>query len=89
MDSSFVVRKRRGRRVASKQDRVEYEEGDEGRVGGTREGASGGQLSVEEIERLRDYEADTKNRKQLMERFEKRIRAVRTVSTTGKGKEGD
>src|SRR5215218_4451723 len=32
-----------------------------------------GQLSVEEIEQLRDYEADNRNRRSLMERFERRI----------------
>lgn len=36
-----------------------------------------GQLSVEEIERLRDYEAEHKNRRSLMERFERRLRAGR------------
>jgi len=32
-----------------------------------------GQLSVEEIKQLRDYEADNRNRRSLMERFERRI----------------
>ena len=34
-------------------------------------------LSVEEIEMLRDYEAENRNRRSLMERFERRIRAAR------------
>ena len=34
-------------------------------------------LSVEEIEMLRDYEAENRNRRSLMERFERRIRVVR------------
>ncbi len=36
-----------------------------------------GELSVEEIERLRDYEAKNKNRRSLMQRFDTRIGAVR------------
>ncbi len=32
-----------------------------------------GELSVEEIEQLRDYEAENRNRRSLMERFERRI----------------
>ena len=36
-----------------------------------------GELSVEEIERLRDYETEHKNRRSLMQRFEIRIRAAR------------
>ncbi len=36
-----------------------------------------GELSVEEIERLRDYEAEHKNRRSLLQRFETRIRATR------------
>jgi len=36
-----------------------------------------GQLSVEEIEQLRDYEAEHRNRRSLMERFDRRIRAGR------------
>ena len=36
-----------------------------------------GELSVEEIERLRDYEAKNKNRRSLIKRFETRIRAAR------------
>ena len=36
-----------------------------------------GQLSVEEIEQLRDYEAEHRNRRSLMERFGRRIRAGR------------
>ncbi len=37
-----------------------------------------GELSVEEIERLRDYEAEHKNRRSLMQRFETRIEAARS-----------
>ncbi len=36
-----------------------------------------GGLSVEEIERLRDYEAEHKNRRSLLQRFETRIRSAR------------
>ena len=36
-----------------------------------------GQLSVEEIEQLWDYEAEHRNRRSLMERFDRRIRAGR------------
>ncbi len=36
-----------------------------------------GELSVEEIERLRDYEAQNKARRSLMDRLERRIRAAR------------
>jgi hypothetical protein len=32
-----------------------------------------GELSVEEIEQLRDYEAENRKRRSLMERFERRI----------------
>ncbi len=35
------------------------------------------ELSVEEIERLQDYEAEHKNRRSLMQRFETRIRSAR------------
>jgi uncharacterized protein YdiU (UPF0061 family) len=37
-----------------------------------------GELSVEEIERLRDYEAEHKNRRSLMQRFDTRIEAARS-----------
>jgi hypothetical protein len=36
-----------------------------------------GELSVEEIERLRAYEAEHRNRRSLLERFERRLRAAR------------
>lgn len=36
-----------------------------------------GELSVEEIERLREYEANNKNRRSLMRRFDTRISAAR------------
>jgi polyhydroxyalkanoate synthesis regulator phasin len=36
-----------------------------------------GELSVEEIERLQDYEAEHKNRRSLLQRFETRIRSAR------------
>jgi hypothetical protein len=36
-----------------------------------------GELSVEEIERLREYEAKNKNRRSLMQRFDTRIGAAR------------
>ena len=36
------------------------------------------ELSVEEIERLRDYEAEHKNRRSLLQRFETRIRSARS-----------
>jgi hypothetical protein len=48
-----------------------------------------GELSVEEIEQLRDYEAKNKNRRSLMTRFEKRIRTARNDDTTGKAKEAN
>jgi hypothetical protein len=35
------------------------------------------ELSVEEIEQLRDYEAENRNRRSIMQRFETRIRAAR------------
>jgi hypothetical protein len=36
-----------------------------------------GELSVEELERLRDYETENRNRRSLLERFDRRIRAAR------------
>ena len=36
-----------------------------------------GELSIEELERLRDYEAQSKNRRSIMQRLETRIRAKR------------
>ncbi len=36
-----------------------------------------GELSVEELERLRDYEAENRNRRSLLERFDRRIRVAR------------
>ena len=36
-----------------------------------------GELSVEELERLRDYEAENRSRRSLLERFERRIRVAR------------
>jgi hypothetical protein len=36
-----------------------------------------GELSIQEIERLRDYEAENKNRRSLLQRFETRIKATR------------
>ena len=48
-----------------------------------------GELSVEEIERLRDYEAENKGRRSLMERFERRIRAAREdLRSSGETEEG-
>jgi len=35
------------------------------------------ELNAEEIERLRDYEAETRNRRSLLERFDRRIKAAR------------
>ena len=35
------------------------------------------ELSVEEVEQLRDYEAENRNRRSIMQRFETRIRAAR------------
>ena len=35
------------------------------------------ELSLEEVEQLRDYEAENRNRRSLMQRFETRIRAAR------------
>src|SRR5829696_8492947 len=37
-----------------------------------------GELSVEELERLRDYEAENRSRRSLLERFERRIRVAKT-----------
>jgi hypothetical protein len=34
-------------------------------------------LSIEEVEQLRDYEAENRNRRSIMQRFETRIRAAR------------
>ena len=46
-----------------------------------------GELSVEEIERLRDYEAENRNRSPLLERFERRRKKKEgpggTVKTLG------
>jgi hypothetical protein len=36
-----------------------------------------GELSLEEVEQLRDYEAQNRNRRSIMQRFETRIRAAR------------
>jgi len=36
-----------------------------------------GEISIEEIERLRDYEAENRGRRSLIDRFERRIRAAR------------
>jgi len=48
-----------------------------------------GKLSIEEIERLRDYEAENRGRRSLMDRFERRIRAVREdLKGNGKTEEG-
>jgi hypothetical protein len=44
-----------------------------------------GELSVEEIERLRDYEAEHKNRRSLMQRFNTRIRATREGLSSSAG----
>ena len=35
------------------------------------------ELSLEEVEHLRDYEAENRNRRSIMQRFETRIRVVR------------
>ncbi len=35
------------------------------------------ELSIEEVEQLRDYEAENRNRRSIMQRFETRIRAAR------------
>jgi hypothetical protein len=35
------------------------------------------ELSLEEVEQLRDYEAENRNRRSIMQRFETRIRVVR------------
>ena len=40
-------------------------------------------LSVEELERLRDYEAENRNRRSLIDRFERRIRAAREDLKSG------
>ncbi|MDP8952269.1 MAG: hypothetical protein M3N18_08540 [Actinomycetota bacterium] len=42
-----------------------------------------GELSVEEIERLRDYETRNKNRRSLMQRFDTRIEAARQGRSGG------
>ncbi len=48
-----------------------------------------GELSVEEIERLRDYEAEHKGRRSLIERFDRRIRAAREdLKSSGETEEG-
>ena len=48
-----------------------------------------GELSVEEIERLRDYEAENKGRRSLIDRFDRRIRAAREdLSSSGETEEG-
>lgn len=48
-----------------------------------------GELSVEEIEWLRDYEAENKGRRSLMERFDRRIRAAREdLKSSGETEEG-
>jgi len=48
-----------------------------------------GKLSIEEIERLCDYEAENRGRRSLMDRFERRIRAVREdLKGNGKTEEG-
>ena len=47
-----------------------------------------GGLSVEEIERLRDYEAENKGRRSLIERFERRIRAAREDKSSGETEGG-
>jgi hypothetical protein len=48
-----------------------------------------GKLSIEEIERLRDYETENRGRRSLMDRFERRIRAVREdLKGNGKTEEG-
>lgn len=47
-----------------------------------------GELSVEEIERLRDYEAENKARRSLMQRFDTRIRA-RRGNLEGGGEAGE
>jgi hypothetical protein len=47
-----------------------------------------GQLSIEELERLRDYEAQNKNRRSIMQRLETRMRAKRGAlgsSSSGTG----
>ncbi len=46
-----------------------------------------GELSVDELERLRDYEAEHKNRRSLMQRFERRIRAGREDLRNTEGSE--
>ncbi|MBV9455757.1 MAG: hypothetical protein JOZ19_16835 [Rubrobacter sp.] len=38
-------------------------------------------LRAEELERLRDYEAENKNRRRLMARIERRIKAARRATT--------
>jgi hypothetical protein len=47
-----------------------------------------GELSVEEIERLRDYEAENKGRRSLIERFDRRIRAARDRPKEYRGDRG-
>ena len=48
-----------------------------------------GKLSIKEIERLRDYEAENRGRRSLIDRFERRIRAVREdLKGNGKTEEG-
>jgi hypothetical protein len=48
-----------------------------------------GKLSIEEIERLRDYEGENRGRRSLMDRFERRIRAVREdLKGNGETEEG-
>ena len=42
-----------------------------------------GELSVGEIERLRDYEAENKGRRSLIDRFDRRIRAAREGMSPG------
>ena len=49
-----------------------------------------GELSVEKIERLRDYDAENKGRRSLLARFERRIRAARgeDLRSSGETEEG-
>jgi hypothetical protein len=49
-----------------------------------------GELSVEKIERLRDYDAENKGRRSLLARFERRIRAARgeDLRNSGETEEG-
>jgi len=48
------------------------------------------ELSLEEVEQLRDYEAENRNRRSIMQRFETRIRAARkNLQKRGKAETGE